>query len=207
MASTVPLDEAWTVSDDEFCRATRGRLLRVYHCTRLTEREIGEVRECGLVPLNPNLVARRIENAVVDGHLTPDEGVLYSTSRLSHDPERRGRLWFCGDRLSVSNVHGVGYLFSIWGGEGINMAWDSRSEECRRLARVGTPSVVISLIDPTESSGSHPGLFAAALNKARGGTRGTDVCIRVPVTPANIEAIEFPGSRWWRRYVRWEPSA
>src|SRR5205814_66629 len=52
--------------------ALSGCRLRAYHCTRLTEREAGNVLSQGLQLLSPSLVRRRLADAVTDGHLTAE---------------------------------------------------------------------------------------------------------------------------------------
>jgi len=198
-------DLMWGNRDDEFHDAVDAAPIRAYHCTRLTERECTDIQRDGLEVLSPALVARRIVNAVEDGQLTPDEGALYATSKRSRDENRRGLVHLVGDRSSLDDPHQVGHLLSIWGGEGLNMHWHSRSHECRRLELVGTPSVVVAVIEASFVSRAHPGWLLAAASGVLGEPRGLALTCRAPIPGSRIEMIHQPGSGWWDRFVRWEP--
>lgn len=199
-------EEAWILDDAPFIEALNGAFLRTYHCTRLTDREIQSIRTDGLRLLTPELAKERIENAVADGHLTDDEGMLYSRTKLPNANNRRGLLGLIGDRVSLSDIPAVGYLLSIWGGEGINMAWNTRSAESKRLELIGTPSVVVVLFDPAvDEHHAHPGLTTAAVTRVVAEPRSTAITCTRPLPGKRVEAIKHPNSRFWRRYVRWTP--
>lgn len=180
-------------------------LVRAYHCTRLTDRELRSVLSDGLLVLSPELAARRLEAAVTDRHLTPEEGALYSRTKLPRDPGRRGMVWFFTDRASLSDAHQIGYLVEGWGGEGINMAWNSRSPEYKRLETVGSPSVVIASLDlRIHCERASPGILDAAVQYLVSGTGGTTIQSLKPVEPDYIESVEQAGSSYWNKYV-WTP--
>jgi hypothetical protein len=71
-------------------RALEGHLVRAYHCTRLTDREIRNVRRDGLRLLTPELVQRRLQDAVTDGLLMTDEATFYGQTRLSRELRDKG---------------------------------------------------------------------------------------------------------------------
>jgi hypothetical protein len=203
------LEDQWwdgDIDDDAFVAALDGRLLRTYHCTRLTPNEIAWVRAEGLHPLSPELVRRKVFQAVEDGHLTRDEGDLYTRAHLGSRPNRAAVICLVGDRADLSDIPGLGWLLSLWGGEGINMAVSTRDPESKRLKNVGIPSVVVALIDPsTEVSYSHPGIGLAAARRVAGDEPGTEFRVNRTINPDRIEAIHHPGSPFWDRYVRWSP--
>lgn len=186
-------------------RALEDHLVRAYHCTRLTDREVRNVRRDGLRLLTPELVQRRLQDAVTDELLTPDEADFYGQTRLPQDTHRGEMLWFFTDRASLSDAHQIGYLLEVWGGEGINMALHSHSPEMKRLERVGTPSVVIANLDLSiHHEHGHPGILEAAVQYQVTGKGGTTIQSTRKLDPENIESIEQPGSAFWRRYV-WTP--
>lgn len=162
--------------EHEAIAALDERLVRAYHCTRLTDREFRSVLTDGLLLLSPELAVRRLEAAVADGHLTQEEGATYLRTKLPRDPGRRGMVWFFTDRASLSDAHQIGYLVEGWGGEGINMAWNSRSLEYKRFERVGRPSVVIASLDlRIHCERASPGILDAAVQYLVSGTGGTTI--------------------------------
>ena len=185
--------------------ALEGKLVRAYHCTRLTDRERRSVETDGLQLLSTALAQRRLEDAVADKHLTKEEGILYSRTPLPNHPDRRGMVSFFTDRLSLADASEIGYLVGGWGGEGINMDWDSHSPEFKRLERVGKPSVVIAGIDPQlHCERASPGILDAAVRYFLEGTGATTIQSVIAVAPRYIERIEQAGSPYWQRYV-WTP--
>jgi len=104
------------------------------------------------------------------------EGAVYRTHHMGRHRNRAGRLWLVGDRIDLGIPFQVGHLLSIWGGEAINHAFTTRSAESRRLARVGTPTVVVALLDSaTECSYAHPGIGLSAVRRVAGEEPGTSV--------------------------------
>jgi hypothetical protein len=75
-----------TASNASEKRRHWSHLVRAYHCTRLTYREVRNVRYDGLRLLTPELVQRRLQDAVTDGLRTPDEAAFYGRTKLPQDP-------------------------------------------------------------------------------------------------------------------------
>jgi hypothetical protein len=88
----------------------------------------------------------------------------------------------------------VGWLYSLWGGEGINAAWNTRSAETKRLAVIGTPTVVVMVLDPaTECTYAHPGIGLSAVRRIANDERGTELRTSMTLGPDRVEAIHQPG--------------
>jgi hypothetical protein len=200
-------DDEWfePTSDGLGVQALSGTRVRVYHCTRLTPREVASVQSEGLQPLSIEFTHQRVRAAVLDGHLTEEEGAFYGQTALPREKNRAGMVWFFTDRVSLAKAPQIGYLVEVWGGEGINMTLSSRSPEMRRLEGVGTPSVVVAAIDlDRHYDYAHPGVLAAAVRQLRCGEGGTSVMCRSAVEAQYIESIEHPGGEFWDRHV-WTP--
>ena len=185
-------------------KPTEGALVRVYHCTRLTPRELASVRAEGLKLLSPEFAKQRIANAVADGgQLTPEEGALYATSREMYKSNRRGRIWLIGDRSSLARTAGIRWL-RLWGGEGINMAWSTRSPESVRLQSVGVP-VSSSWAIPSSLAHGTPGWLAAAAERVLAHAGGASLQCEQDIPAAAVEGIAHPGDAFWDKYVGWAP--
>lgn len=96
---------------------------------------------------------------------------------------------------------------TTWGGEGIYMHVTERSEESRRLERIGIPTVVVTALDVAQhyASGS-PGILTAAVQRLRGGDGATVIRSAIDLAPEFIEAIHHPGSEFWETHV-WTPAS
>jgi hypothetical protein len=194
------------ISDDLAAIATlQGARLRAYHCTRLTPREVQSVHTDGLRPLSPEFTFERIADAVTDGHLTEEEGEFYGRTDRPRASNRAGLVWLCASKETLADGHAIGNLVEAWGGEGINMAINSRSPEFKRLERVGRPTVVIAAIDPTvHYARGGPGILSGAVRRLREDVGGTSIECHVAIGPEFIEAVEHPGGAFWSNHV-WTP--
>jgi hypothetical protein len=200
-------DRFWGVADGAFFDAIGDRRVRVYHCTRLIRRELADVRTSGLVPLDYDFAMQRVRDAVADGEISPAEGELFGSSRESRDKNRSGVVWFIGDRVGLRHRSGVRPLLERWGGEGINMAWDSESAETARLCTVGTPSVVVATIDPRSATYASPGWLEACVRRLlKAGQYGLTVSCDSLIAGSWVEHIWHPGDDFWMRYVGWAPA-
>lgn len=192
-------EDLWDMPAARFHEALSGRPVVLYHATRMTPREVEDVRTNGLRLLTPELAQERIENAVLDGHLTPDEGRFYATSRCARSENRRGRVWCFADRRGLREVGSTIHLLRIWGGEGINQAWNTRSEESRRLWDVGLPTVIVVAIDAAWPERMNPGWMSALVLG-----QGADVMFTRPIPAECVQAVHHPGSDFWSRHVGWD---
>ena len=121
-------------------------LIRAYHCTRLTRREVASVCESGLQPLSRELAMQRLTDAVSDGYLTPQQAAFYTEKADPDDPGRNGMVWLFTERHSLSDSRQVACFLENWGGEGINMDVRPHTPEMDLLEQIGTPTVVIANI-------------------------------------------------------------
>jgi len=97
----------------------KGQHLACWHCTRLLDHELHEVRKNGLLPLTPKLVETRLERAVRYGHLTQEIADRLRCQEVSADTSRRDRVCFVNERSILTYEGDVICLLSYWGGEAV----------------------------------------------------------------------------------------
>jgi hypothetical protein len=183
----------------------RGHLVRAYHCTRLTMREVASVCAEGLVPLSRAFTEIRIANARADGELTVAQEEWLFAVNVASDPNRQGHIFLFTDRAGLSKASSIGWLLSAWGGEGMNMGVETRSPEFRVFGSIGTPTVVVAAVDlAIHAARIHPGVALAALKRFRSISDGTSIVSQAAIDAEYIERIEQPGSEFWNRFV-WTP--
>jgi hypothetical protein len=191
--------------EDAAVELLQGHLVRAYHCTRLTKREILSIREDGLLLLSREFAMSRLANARTDGLLTLAQEDWLRSINVADDPNRRGRIFLSTDRASLTVASSVGHYLSAWGGEGINMNIESRSAEFRFLESIGTPTVVVAAVNLSDhGSRLSPGLALAALRKVRSVDGRTSFVAERTIGAEYIERLEHPESDFWVRYV-WTP--
>lgn len=184
----------------------RGHLIRAYHCTRLTPREIDSIRSSGLQILSPEFVALRIQSAIADGWITSTEAERLTSTHVSDEPNRAGLAHFFTDRDSLSHPPSVGWLLGSWGGEGINMGTRTDDPAFRIFELIGEPTVVITSLDLDQhGSWVHPGVLLAAARVLQDGIGGTGITSQSLVAPEYIVELVHPGDDFWKAHV-WTPT-
>ncbi len=73
---------------DEIVCTLLGKTLVGYHASRLTDREINNVRTEGLKVLSEDLLAQKIANAIADGHISEERDSEFSNKNSADEKER-----------------------------------------------------------------------------------------------------------------------
>lgn len=122
--------------------ALYGYSITGWHCTRLADEEIDNVRANGLDVLSADLVDRRISEQVLRGRLTAATGRSLISSHQANELNRCGRIWFCFYPPLAAGEHGLSRLLSYWGGEATNWAHEDNAAIASALRQLGTPCIV-----------------------------------------------------------------
>ena len=132
-------------------RCLQGKKTVGFHCTRLTEDEIIDIRSNGLFPLTISLVDRRIQDRVSAGELSAKSAQELIRQSHASKSYRSGTVWLCGYRETLQEEMDVGRLFRSWGGEAVYTPHDhSASGLGGELNRIGQPCIVIGSVIATE---------------------------------------------------------
>jgi hypothetical protein len=120
----------------------------VFHCTRLTEHEVQNIKNNGLMILTSELVHTRIKQAFEQGLLSLDEKEYLISSdhiktKLSDNwGDRTGMLWFCSTKSTLLEEFYVHRFFRSWGGEAIYVGHEEDSKISDRLRQIGRPCII-----------------------------------------------------------------
>jgi hypothetical protein len=130
-----------------------GHKVRAYHCTRLLEHEVADIRDQGLRKLTPDLIADRITAAHAADAIDDDlRDRLSSRNALEWEnaANREGRVCVVLSRNTFDNhASSAAPLLEIWGGEGIYFAWDQSPTE-EDLKQIGSPAIVVCQLDVSD---------------------------------------------------------
>jgi hypothetical protein len=122
--------------------------LVAYHCTRLTPREVTDVRTGGLRMLSADLLKRRIDHCEEDGHFSSaDANWLRSSPHIARTlsdqtGNRTGRLCYCPNVSTLRYDSGVYRLFRCWGGEALYLGHEDGPHFMPALRLIGSPKIV-----------------------------------------------------------------
>jgi hypothetical protein len=131
----------WIV--DEIFGLIRDAELLAYHCTRLTDAEITNVKKVGLRPLTEELRRARVEDLIAAGGLCPELGARL----LAHNPylNLACRLGLISFYLTKDIGPECWKFFRYWGGEAVFLLPSDQPHYERdraSLKSVGVPCIV-----------------------------------------------------------------
>lgn len=84
-------------------RVLRSRDLLAFHCTNLHPAEITGVTRDGLIPLDRDMVARRVRARVAAGDIPELVGTRLLTETMAGDENRAGLLWLIFTRSTLKD--------------------------------------------------------------------------------------------------------
>lgn len=193
----------------EFRAALGGAPVRAYHCTRLLDQELEQIKTQGLRRLSPALLSARIDMAQRVGAIDADEAQQLHRSHWLNNPRQRaireGLLcFFIGRSLLTDYEFSVDHLLSKWGGEALCFPLEGRPSE-KRLQGIGTPSVIVANVDVTTAPETRL-LATFLLNVFVGRSlrlRGCSATInlRDDVAPSSIVEVWQPGHPEYNRHT------
>lgn len=113
-----------------------------WHCTRLADHEVEDIKNNGLKVLDIGLVSDRIGAAVRTGLLSASHGDRLTRTNQAAEKYRAGMLWFCFFRPGLAGESGIGDLLRFWGGEAVYNSHDCDPEIGPMIAALGKPAIV-----------------------------------------------------------------
>jgi hypothetical protein len=115
--------------------------LKGWHCTRLRDAEVHNIRTQGMAVLSTSLVCSRIDAAQNDGELPRDVADRLRAMHRASDMYRQGQIWF-GFSPTLPDEHATNRLLRNWGGEAIYWAHEVDQVIGPVLRRIGRPSII-----------------------------------------------------------------
>jgi len=117
-------------------------VLRGYHCTRLTDSEIRDIRANGLQLPNKELLHKRIDSIKQEGLINSQCADHLKKNNQADDPYRAGRIWFCFFPPYRAGQGGIERLFRSWGGEALYNSHEDDPVYGPILKSIGTPCII-----------------------------------------------------------------
>jgi len=142
-----------------------------YHCTRLTPKEVEDIKSNGLHVLTADLVRNKIKNCAADGHITQtDAEYLLSSEYIARTlgnkcGKRTGHICYCPNRSTLRSASDVCRLFRSWGGEAIYWGDEVDARMSSILRRVGVPYIVKCAIPLSDVKHQYPPISARFLSR------------------------------------------
>ncbi len=122
--------------------ALRPYAITGWHCTRLTEHEIGEILRNGMHLPDATMLARRIDALVEAGQLARDIARRLKAENQARELNRAGMVWFCFFPPRLAGESGIERFFRHWGGEALYNSHEYDPVTSPAISCIGMPSLV-----------------------------------------------------------------
>lgn len=130
----------------EFGEILKKYSLHGYHCTRLTEEEIINIRNKGLTLQNRETLCERINKLQKAKLINKEEAMCLVANNQSGDRNRANMLWFCFFPPREAGENGIERFFRHWGGEALYNSHEDDPVTGERLQEIGIPCVVEAMV-------------------------------------------------------------
>lgn len=116
--------------------------LRGFHCTRLTEVEIGEIINHGMTPQNATSLSERINKLLISNIIDTRISRRLKSENQADEDNRAGMIWFCFFPPHKAGQDGIERFFRSWGGEALYNSHEEDDETGHILREIGIPCVI-----------------------------------------------------------------
>jgi hypothetical protein len=115
--------------------------VRGWHCTRLTDGEVGDIKSRGLQPLNSAHLKMRIRKAQADGCVSKAIAARLMKKHDADEQCRAGMIWFICQPPRAGD--GTQDFFDFWGGEALYMQHQKNTATYKALLNIGRPRLIV----------------------------------------------------------------
>ena len=136
----------WSSTKYKIHEYLNSKMIIGFHCTRLTEIEIKDIKKNGLKPLSVEHTISRINKTIDDGLIAKQ---LIQNNEVN-DINRKGRVCFFHSPSNLNDEVGLCRLFRAWGGEAIYVNHEKNKSLFSKLTSIGKPCIVVASIFPNE---------------------------------------------------------
>lgn len=172
-----------------------------YHCTKLVDWEIDEIKANGMSLPNPESLTKRIRKLTASGLIESGIAEQLLVSNAANTPSRKNRIWFCFFEPKIEES-GVERFFRYWGGEALYIMHEETPVMAKILEKIGTPCIIEALVPLAAFDGRSFELnivrrYMINRNLERGSIMNYEGCIKINLPAQNIvEVIKFSDARF-----------
>ena len=113
-----------------------------WHCTRLTDKEVEQIRTQGLQPPSAEALEKRLREIAAEGILSEEVREQLLAENCAKEANRAGKIWFCFYEPYNTDEDGIGRFFSYWGGEALYRLHERNTTTGSVLVQIGKPRVI-----------------------------------------------------------------
>lgn len=113
-----------------------------WHCTRLTDNEVEQIRAQGLQPSSAETLEKRLREIAAEGIIGEEVQEQLLAENWAKKENRAGKIWFCFYEPYKTDEDGIGRFFSYWGGEALYRLHERNTTTGSVLAQIGKPRVI-----------------------------------------------------------------
>lgn len=143
-------EKFWNYAVSRISELIKDFLVVGFHCSRLTENEISDVKRNGLTPLMTKFAVTRIKTLTRDGLLSPITAQKLIEENEAGATNRNGNVCFFHCLSTLKDESGLYQLFRAWGGEAIYLNHENNPSVFHEITAVGKPCIILASIYPNE---------------------------------------------------------
>jgi len=133
----------------ENCRSDLEQILHQtkfigFHCTRLTDEEIKNIKAKGLNLKRSELLANRID------FLKKNDYDFSSINYLNPEEESYNGIFFNHCIRHLKDEYSYNRLFGFWGGESLSNYFDMRPTLLKKITEIGKPCIIVASLNYKE---------------------------------------------------------
>ncbi len=138
--------EAWDDIILQIKQILRNIRIIGFHCTRLTDFEVGDIISNGLVPLNEEFSRKRIEILIQKKKISQESSKKIIHNNKMNLDSRRDKVYLSHCVSSLTKEYGFYRFFRYWGGEAIYSSHEKDELVASELKKIGLPCIVVASI-------------------------------------------------------------
>lgn len=176
-----------------------------FHCTRMVDEEIENVKEFGLKPLRREATISRLSRLSDLGIMTKNTFNYLRDNNLSSEQNREGLLFFFHGVQTLKDNFGLYQFFKFWGGESIYRNHINAVEIYAELSQIGKPCIVLASIEYANVCTKLANHFIMVYLKQNMPSRSYDVddCVKVNIPVIDVITIDDPLFEVLTDYSTW----
>lgn len=133
----------WDKSISEIQRIISNYPFSGFHCTRLTENEIRDISENGLIPLSHDLIVLKLNTILEQNFIDSHKYTKCLNSHKTDGSGRLGNVFTFHELRTLKDESGLYRLFRCWGGEYFYWGREDNDWFRKSYFNIGKPTIVL----------------------------------------------------------------
>jgi hypothetical protein len=151
-----PFKDDWDETVENIHTMLVGENIVGFHCTRLIDSEIKNIRQNGLNTLDVSFINAKLDNILFENKITKETYGILRRKNVADERYRKGQICFFHCSATLTDCGGLHRLFRSWGGEALYYYYEDDIKIGNELRHIGYPCIVIVTFPYSELTPAEP---------------------------------------------------